>query len=195
MRLPPIPGPGDVARTLDQLVSLVPRASRLLSSAEELLTEARGLLDRVEATRTDADRLVRSAGDTRAEANRLVKRVEVTRSKADDAIGDLQEPFRRLVGLLDALEPPLLRLQPVLERLAETTTPAEVDAAVGLVDRLPALTDRVEGDVLPVLGTLATVAPDLHDLLAASRELNELLGNVPGMGRVRKKLDNGDSDD
>ena len=64
-----------------------------------------------------------------------------------------------------------------------------------LVDHLPALTDQVERDVLPVLTTLGSVAPDLHELLNVSRELNEMLGQVPGISRMKKRIDKQQAED
>jgi hypothetical protein len=32
------------------------------------------------------------------------------------------------------------------------------------------------------------VAPDLHDLLDVSRELNEMLAKLPGVGRVKRRI-------
>ena len=40
-----------------------------------------------------------------------------------------------------------------------------------------------------VLDTLSTVAPDLRDLLDVSRVMNELLGAVPGLGRVKRRVE------
>jgi hypothetical protein len=40
-----------------------------------------------------------------------------------------------------------------------------------------------------VLDSLSTVAPDLHDLLDVSRELNEMLGQIPGISRMKKRID------
>lgn len=74
--------------------------------------------------------------------------------------------------MLASLEEPTARLLPTLERLAETTSPAEVNALVGLIDRLPLIMSKVDADVIPMLETLSSVAPDLHDLLDVSRELN-----------------------
>jgi hypothetical protein len=90
---------------------------------------------------------------------------------------------------MDRFEPSLTRLQPTLETLADTTSPDEVTALVRLVDQLPELTERLETDVLPVLGTLGSVAPDLRHLLAASRELNEIIGKVPGFGRLKRRVE------
>ena len=43
--------------------------------------------------------------------------------------------------------------------------------------------------MLPVMTTLGTVAPDLHDLLDVSRELNEMLGKLPGLGRIKRRVE------
>jgi hypothetical protein len=101
----------------------------------------------------------------------------------------------RAGGLLDALEPSLTKLQPTLQTLADTTHPDEVAALVTLVDHLPAVTEQFERDILPVLATLGSVAPDLHDLLDVSRELNEILGKIPGLGRIKRRVEEEDEDD
>ncbi|WP_122819107.1 hypothetical protein [Nocardioides pantholopis] len=171
---PGLPGPRDLQRYAEQLIGAVPRMTAVLAGAEALVVAADGLL---------------------AETRSLMARIEGTRLDADQMVRDMDEPFRRLIRLLDALEPSLLRLQPMLERLSESTSPHEVDSMVALIDRLPALTDSVESDVLPVLRTLRSVAPDLHDLLDISRELNELLLNLPGMGRIRKRVEEQQDED
>ena len=104
-----------------------------------------------------------------------MERTEATRARADTLVTDL--------------EPVLTQLMPTLERLAETTDPREVDALVGLIDRLPMLVGRLESDVLPMLDTLSSVAPDVHDLLDTSRELNQMLAKLPGMGRIKQKVE------
>ena len=168
MRLPGVPGPRDVlgageraVELVDGLLATVPRISALLDAAERLLDEARDVLARFDETRADADALVAATAAAQV----------------------------RLVELLDRLEPSLTTLQPTLERLAETTDPREVDALVGLVDRLPVLAEQVERDVVPVMQALTSVAPDLHDLLDTSRELNEMLARVPGISRLRGRAD------
>jgi hypothetical protein len=168
MRLPSVPGPRDVlalvergGEALEMLLAAAPRVGMLLDEAERLLKDVDGLITRIEGTRRDADALVSRA----------------------------EEPVRRTTALVAALEPSLTALQPTLQRLAETTDPREVDALVGLVDHLPLLVDKLENDMLPILATLRSVAPDLHDLLDVSRELNEMLGKIPGMGRIKQRVD------
>ena len=91
--------------------------------------------------------------------------------------------------MLDAYEPALLQAQPALTRAAAGLGPVEVDAMLTVLDDAPELIDRIEREVLPVLDTMRTVAPDLTDLLASSRMLNEMLGSLPGLGRIKKRVD------
>ena len=153
---------------VEQAFALLPRTVALLGSAEALLVRADELVDRIDNTRSEADALiVRTAG----------------------TVGSVEPTIARLQALLDSFAPALEHLQPTLERLAETTHPDEVDAMVKLIDQLPDLVERLESDVLPMLVTLRTVGPDVHDLLDITRELNQMLGKLPGMGRVKRRVE------
>lgn len=180
MRLP-VPGPRDVLAALERggdqieaLIGAVPRVLALLDQAEVLLARASTAVDRVSVV----------AEDAAAEVVRVATVVE----RADAQVA-------RVTTLLDSLEPSLVKLQPTLETLADTTRPEEVAALVRLVDHLPELTERVEKDVLPVMATLGSVAPDVHDLLTVARELNDMLAKVPGMGRIKRRIDEEEGED
>lgn len=202
MRLP-VPGPRDVWQllerggdALEQLLGAVPRMVRLLDEAEHLVRRASELVDGIDGTRASADQLVARTDTVVTRADQVVTRSDdvLTRTgpaldRTDELLAGVGPLNDRLVALLDALEPSLTKLQPVLDRLAETTDPSEVDALVTLVDQLPRLADKMETDIMPVLDSLSSVAPDLHDLLDVSRELNEMLAKLPGMGRIRKRVD------
>lgn len=133
--------------------------------------------------------LLATAEQLLADAGELIARIETTRAAADDLVGRTDATVARADGLIGRLEPALNQLQPTLERLAETTDPHEVDAMVAIVDQLPLLAAKVETEIIPVLQTLSSVAPDLHDLLDVSRELNGMLAKLPGMGRIKKRVD------
>lgn len=150
-----------------ELISLVPRLLDLVDRVELLVDRIGGVADA---------------------AGALVLRTELVVTGAEAEVA-------RLSRLVDDLEPSLTRLQPVLDRLAETTDPREVEGLVALVNHLPALSEQVERDVLPVLTTLGTVAPDIHDLLAVSRELNDMLAKVPGLGRIKRRIDEEQGED
>lgn len=178
----PLPTPRDAALLLDrattageQLSGLLPRLLALVDHAERLVARADALLTSVEQTRREAQATARRADALVADATAVAERVSAVTG--------------RITVLLDAFEPALTRLRPTLDRLAETTSPAEVEALVELVDKLPLLATKLEVDVLPILDSLGTVAPDLHDLLGVSRELNELIGHVPGLSRIKRKVD------
>ena len=180
MRLP-VPGPRDVISALERggeqveaLLGAVPRVLTLLDDAERLLVRASSAVDRVR--------------EVTESANVVVVRASAVVDDAGAAIG-------RVTTITDSLEPSLTRLQPTLETLADTTHPDEVAALVRLVDHLPELTARVEHDVLPVLATLGSVAPDMHDLLTVARELNDMLAKIPGLGRIRSRVDEEEGED
>lgn len=168
MRLPLVPSPSDVRSLLEAGSDLL---ERVLATGPRVV----GLLD-------DAERLVRSV-------DALIARIEGTRQAADALIERIGEPVSHIERLVDVLEPALTTVQPTLQRLADTTHPSEVDALVTLVDHLPGLVGQLERDIVPILGSLGSVAPDLHDLLDVSRELNEILGKVPGLGRIKRRVD------
>ena len=205
MRLP-VPGPRDVMSALERgseqveaLLGAVPRALALLDRAEVLLERASATVDRVDAVVDAATAEVARVGAVVDGAAAQIERVGTVvdgaaaqMDRAGAVVDSAAVHSGRAGALIDALEPPLTTLQPILRTLADTTHPDEVAALVRLVDHLPALTDQVERDVLPVLTTLGSVAPDLHELLNVSRELNEILGKIPGIGRLKRRVEEDD---
>lgn len=185
----PVRGPRDLfgvlergADQLEALLGVVPRVVALLDEAERLVARIGPILDRVEAVATAAAVEV-------AQVDGVVDEARLVVDRTSGVVGQAETLVSRLTPLLDSMEPSLVTLQPTLERLAETTHPAEVDALVSMVDHLPELARRLEADVLPVMGALGSVAPDLHDLLSVSRELNEIIGKVPGFGRIKRRVE------
>ena len=151
---------------VEVLLAAVPRITTLLADVEALVTDVAALVRRIEGTRASVDEVV---------------------ARVDGTVGSA-------TVLIDRLGPSLTTLQPTLERLADTTDAREVDALVALVDHLPLLVSQLESDVLPVLTTLGSVAPDLHDLLDTSREVNGMLAKMPGFGRVRRRVEDHQED-
>ncbi len=181
MRLP-VPGPRDVwnvlergADSVEQLLAAVPRVVALLDEAETMLTQVSRVIGQIEETQAGAQAVVRRTDEVVDETEKLLARTTPL--------------IDRLTPLLDRMEPSLIALQPTLERLAETTDPREVDALVAMIDLLPDIAAKMETHVIPVMDSLSSVSPDLHDLLDVSRELNEMLATVPGLGRMKKRID------
>lgn len=164
-------------------------AVRLASTAYGAVEQAVKLIPRVTSLLTDVERLV-------LRVNNLIGEVEVTQRRAAAAVTQVESVVAgaagiqsRVATLVDRFEPVLTHLLPVLETLSRTTSADEVAALVKLVDALPPIVDRLDTDIMPVLDTLATVAPDLRDLLDVSRELNEIIGSVPGLRGIKRRVE------
>jgi hypothetical protein len=160
----------------------IPGVGALLDQAEGLLTRVDALIAGIEATNRCAQAVV-----TRAEA---------TVKAADRVVRQTTQLTSQLTPIVTAAEPALTRLVPLLNPLAEAVTADDVAAMVKLVNDLPDIVSKLDRDILPVLDTLGTVAPDLRDLLDVSKDLNEILGSLPGLGGVKRRIeDEQDHDD
>ncbi len=177
-----------VGSTGETLVGLVPRAAALLEAAEDLVERVHQVVDRAEGAVTRAEQTLDRAEST-------VTSVAGTIDRVDAVIGAAEETVKSAAKVTDGLAPSLERMQPTLETLAETTHPEEVKALVHVIDMLPEVTDAMRDDVLPLLKTLDNVGPDLRELLLVSRELYEMLGSLPGMGRIKKRVEDEQEDE
>jgi hypothetical protein len=156
---------------IEQLIGLVPRAIALLDSAELLIDRVNAVVTRIELTDQRANEVV-------AEAHRVVVH---TTAVVDSAAG--------LVNRVTTMVAPFERLMPLVDTVADSVTPADAAAVAKLVQDLPEIVGTLQRDILPVLDTLGTVAPDLRDLLDVSKDLNEILAALPGLGRAKRRLD------
>jgi hypothetical protein len=185
----PVPDPRDLLRltagsyqALEQAITLVPRITSLIGQIERIVQRADAVVTEVERTRQRTDQVIEQAAALTEQAAVLVERTATTADSADRVLG-------RTAALLDDFQPSLSRLAPLAEQLASTTSPAEVAAAVALIDHLPLLVASLETDILPILATLDTVGPDVRDLLDTTKEFNEILGSVPGLGRIKRRVE------
>jgi len=71
----------------------------------------------------------------------------------------------------------------------------EVHAAIKLIDQLPALTEHMEQDIMPILATLDRVGPDVHELLNVTRDLRQAILGLPGLAFFRRRGENREDDD
>lgn len=117
------------------------------------------------------------------------QRAQAVVERAEAVVDDAAAITEQLTPLMQDFLPTLRQLEPVLRRISETTSPDEVAAAVSMIDLMPEVVGKFKDDILPVLDTLGTVAPDVRDLLDVSRELNEMLSSVPGFGRVKRRVE------
>ena len=119
----------------------------------------------------------------------LVGQAEGLIDRVGRVVDKIEETTSRAEVLLALYEDSLQTMAPTVATFANSIEPAEVQAMVQLVDRLPTLVQHLDEDVIPILTTLDRVAPDLHQLLEIAQDLQVALGGVPGMGWLRKKAD------
>ncbi len=177
-----LPGPNDMLKIAGQgyeaaerAISLVPRLVIIVAEVEQIMAQVRTVIADIQTTQR--------------RAAQVVGRTETVVARVETVVGRTERLTDALAPLAERFEPTLAKLEPLAARLAATTTAVEVDAIVTLIDTLPAVAGKMQTDILPILDTLGTVAPDLRDLLDVSKELNEMLGAVPGLGRIKKKIE------
>jgi ABC-type transporter Mla subunit MlaD len=159
----------------ERLLALAPRALALLDQFEQLLGRVDALVARIDATNERARVVVADAAEVVGESAVVVRKAAVLTDQ--------------ITPMVAAAEPALNRLLPLLNELAGSISSEDAVAITRLIHSLPDIVDRLDRDILPVVDTLGTVAPDLRDLLDLSKDLNEILGSVPGFGRAKRRLD------
>ena len=167
---------------LGEAIALVPRVVRIVGDVEKLLVQVSGVIAQVVTEQDRIEKVVERTDRTTHQAAGLVAKTGVV----IDAAAAMTD---RVGPLLDRFQPALDKLEPILSRLVDSTSPDEVSAMIRLIDTTPDLADKMQADILPILDTLGTVAPDLRDLLDVSKELNEMLSAIPGLGKVKKRLE------
>lgn len=177
-----LPGPNDVVKLAGHGYEAAERAMALVPRLVSIVGEVEQLMVRVNA-------VVGAIVETNQRASQVVDRTAQIVVRAEGLVGTAEGLVGRLTPIVDRFVPVLDRIEPMVARIADTTSPDEVDAVVKLIDTLPELSDKLRTDILPVLDTLGTVAPDLRDLLDSSKELNEIMSGLPGLGRVKKRIE------
>jgi hypothetical protein len=178
-----LPGPSDVldavravtgwgAETTELLAGLPARASRLLDEAERLVRHINDVADR-------ADRLVDKVDAVANGANQVAGRAAGLIAEA----GDLS---RNAGELLTIYQPLASEAAPLVKRFVEELSEGEIVAAIRLVDQLPALALSLESQIMPILGTLDHVGPDMNELLKVVKDLRKAIDGVPGLGMLRR---------
>ncbi|MFC3688526.1 hypothetical protein [Aquipuribacter hungaricus] len=169
--------------------ALLSRVEGVVSRIDTVATEAQGLLARVDLVVADAERAVTGVDAVRSAAAEQVEHVDRVATAASRTRDSAQGLVERAGGLLVQVEPVAAKALPAVTQLVDAFGTQEVDAAKGLVDRLPELLQSVEGDILPMLRQLDHVGPDVHSLLDTVQDLRLMVEGLPGMGFVRRRAE------
>lgn len=123
--------------------------------------------------------LLTSAEEAVRRANELVERTDKVVTSAESAV----EHARRVTI---AAEVVVEATKPMVQFAAEMST-HEVEAAIRLVDELPKLAEHMAEDIMPILGTLDRVGPDIHELLDVAKDVRQAILGIPGFDYLRKR--------
>ena len=151
----------------------VDEATAVAARAALVVDGAATTVDGAAATVTGASALVTDAGRITDAASGVVQQASATSTEARE--------------LLAGYAPALHRAAPLAVRFIEELTPEEVTAAIRMIDELPQLRKHLTEDVMPLLGKLDQVGPDLHSLLEVTNDLHLAIIGLPGLKMLRRR--------
>jgi ABC-type transporter Mla subunit MlaD len=180
-------GLASAGRLVGVAADLPQRLGRLVGEAEELIGGARSSLRSVDATIAAADAAIRRVDG-------VLDRVEGTIARTDGVLDGTDAILTRTRGVVGTAEdltgqiqPSVQRVLPLAEKFTDSVSPDEVNAAIALVNELPQLTRSLREDVLPVLGTLNGVGPDVNELLHVMDDVRRAILGIPGFTFLKKR--------
>jgi hypothetical protein len=190
--------PVRVFQVLGQVELLVNRLSLAAERAESLIDRVDTVVGEAEAAVQRTRTVVDGAAIAVDGAAAVINGARLVSDKADDVVAKASVTAAEAGELLDGYGPTLREAAPLARRFVSELTPEEVTAAIRMIDELPRLRDHLHNDVMPLLGTLDKVGPDLHSLLDVTRDLHLAVAGIPGLKLLRRrgedKLTEEDSD-
>jgi DNA-directed RNA polymerase subunit F len=161
------------------MASILPRPTDLVRWTMTTATTVLAVPGRVLALLTAAEAVV-------ARADELVSRTDQVVTGAESAVAQARLVAAESADLVAAARP--------LLEFVEEFSAHEVKAAIKLVDELPRLARHLTEDVLPILGTLQQVGPDLHELLEVANDVRQAILGIPGFEFLRRRGEDKEDD-
>lgn len=162
-----------IEQTLRDTKVIMAAAALAVDEATAVAARAALIVDGAAAAVTGASALVTDAGRITDAASGVVQQASATSTEARE--------------LLAGYAPALHRAAPLAVRFIEELTPEEVTAAIRMIDELPQLRKHLTEDVMPLLGKLDQVGPDLHSLLEVTNDLHLAIIGLPGLKMLRRR--------
>jgi hypothetical protein len=172
----------------------IDEASRVAAAAGRVVQGAAATTDAADALVAEAATITGAAAAvvgqaeviTTAAADVVVKAEQIT-GVAGGVVGQAGAAAAEAADLLDGYAPTLREAAPLAARFVRELSPEEVTAAIRMVDTLPRLREHLVNDVLPLLGKLDQVGPDLHKLLEVTEDLRLAIAGLPGLKMLRRR--------
>ncbi|MGA9872750.1 MAG: ribulose 1,5-bisphosphate carboxylase large subunit [Rhodococcus sp. (in: high G+C Gram-positive bacteria)] len=151
---------------------------------EALLDEVSALMIRINAVVDAAQLVVAEAATTTRSAGGVVESASKTSVTA--------------LELIELFDPIAQKSAPFAAKFVDHLSEDEVDAAIAMVDELPGLVKHMDA-IIPILATLDTVSPEIHELLGVTKDVRRAVIGIPGFkffrnrGQVKLDEEEGDS--
>nr|CTQ95066.1 hypothetical protein [Kibdelosporangium sp. MJ126-NF4] len=123
--------------------------------------------------------LLTAAEQAVSRANELVARTDAVVTSAEAAVEHARRVTTAAEEVVEATKPML--------RFAAEMSVHEIEAAIRLVDELPKLAEHMTEDIMPILGTLDRVGPDIHELLDVAKDVRQAILGIPGFDYLRRR--------
>ncbi|MGV8872193.1 MAG: ribulose 1,5-bisphosphate carboxylase large subunit [Rhodococcus sp. (in: high G+C Gram-positive bacteria)] len=157
-------------------------ASWMLATTELAITlpsRIEALLSHIEILMTRIDSVIDSA-------DAVVASVQRTTGAADDVVASASIASHTALELIELFDPIAKKSEPMARKFVDNLSDDEVDAAIAMVDQLPGLLAHMEA-LLPILATLDTVSPEIHELLGVTKDVRRAVIGIPGFKFFRNR--------
>lgn len=161
---------------------------------EALLDNAESLIRRVDAVVTDAAAAVAQANEVIGSTTSVVAQAATVAAQAQAVVESAGRSTDIAGDLLETYEPVARQAAPLASQFVDQLSPEEVHAAIVMLDQLPELAERMSM-IMPILSTLDTVAPEIHELLGVAKDVRQAITGMPGFDFLRRRgeeKENGD---
>jgi hypothetical protein len=172
---------------IDRVGSVVDDADETLRRTRVIVAAAALAVDEAAAVAGSAAGVVDGAGAVAARAAVVVDEAAVVSTSAEGLLRRAATTTAEAGDLLDGYAPTLRRAAPLAARFVDELTAEEVTAAIRMIDELPRLRHHLANDVMPLLGKLDQVGPDMHSLLEVTRDLHLAIAGIPGLRMLRRR--------
>lgn len=193
---------GQVLESAAAVATVPVRVFGLLSQAELLASRITLVADRAESLVDRVGVVVQEAEDTVGRTSAVVSAAAVAVQEAATVatgaavvMSRVGETAQEAGELLEGYAPTLREAAPLAARFVRELTAEEVTAAIRLIDELPRLRTHLSNDVMPLLGKLDQVGPDMHSLLEVTRDLHLAISGIPGLRMLRRRGERLDDDE
>lgn len=178
---------GRIERIAGEASSICTDAAATIRRVDAVTERASASLDRVDALNADAAATVQGAGELVGQSRAVISRAAEVADGAERAVAEAQRTAGAADALLRRYEPMATKAAPLAEKFLDSLSEGEVDAAIGLIDELPRLTEHLRSDILPILTTLDRVGPDINELLKVTYDVRRAILGIPGFGFFKKR--------